>query len=146
MTWRRRSIFDLMREYMERFEEMAEEIFEEAFGKPSWDVDSRTLKPLSDITVTPREVIITVDLPFAKPETVRINWVREDMIEVNAKMRTKVRFEDLGVSHREGEFSSFHCPIQLPVPVENREVKISFKRGILEIRLPRKRGYRIRVE
>jgi HSP20 family molecular chaperone IbpA len=143
---RRRSIFDLMREYMEQLERAAEDMFETAFERPSWDVDSSSLEPLFNVFVTSDEVVVTADLPYAKPETVRIDAVSENKIEIVAKMRVKVAFEDFGVAHRKGEFSSFRCQVPIPVPVEVRQAKASFNRGILEIRLPRKRGYEIKVE
>lgn len=142
--WRRRSIFDRIREYLDEFERAAEEAFS-VFEQPSWDVESKCLRPLFNISVTSREVVVTADLPYADPKTLRIESL-DDQIEITAKMKVKLRFEDFGVSHRQGEFSSFHCRIPLPVPVDASRARASFKKGILEVRLPRRRGYRIRVE
>ncbi|HIE14341.1 TPA: Hsp20/alpha crystallin family protein [Candidatus Bathyarchaeota archaeon] len=142
--WRRRSIFDRIREYLDEFERATEEAFS-VFEQPSWDVESKCLRPLFNISVTSREVVVTADLPYADPKTLRIESL-DDQIEITAKMKVKLRFEDFGVSHRQGEFSSFHCRIPLPVPVDASRARASFKKGILEVRLPRRRGYRIRVE
>lgn len=142
--WRRRSIFDRIREYLDEFERAAEEAFS-ALEQPSWDIESKCLRPLFNISVTSREVVVTADLPYADPKTLRIESL-DDQIEITAKMKVKLRFEDFGVSHRQGEFSSFHCRIPLPVPVDASRARASFKKGILEVRLPRRRGYRIRVE
>ena len=143
---RRRSIFDIMWEYMEELERRTDELMREVFEKPSWDLETRSLEPLFNISVTPDEVVVTADMPYVDPETVEIEKLDEDLIEVSAKMRVKVTFRDLGVRHREGEFSCFRCRVPLPVPVEVGKAKIRVRRGILEIRLPRKRGYRIEVE
>jgi len=143
---RRRSIFDIMWEYMEELERRTDELMREVFEKPSWDLETRSLEPLFNISVTPDEVIVTADMPYVDPETVEIEKLDEDLIEVSAKMRVKVTFRDLGVRHREGEFSCFRCRVPLPVPVEVGKAKIRVRRGILEIRLPRRRGYRIEVE
>ncbi len=70
----------------------------------------------------------------------------ENLIEISAKMKHKVKFGDFGISHREGEFSSFRSRAHIPVPIETKRMKIHFKRGILEVHLPRKKGYRIRIE
>ena len=138
---RRRSIFDIMWEYMEELERRTDELMREVFEKPSWDLETRSLEPLFNISV-----IVTADMPYVDPETVEIERLDEDLIEVSAKMRVKVTFRDLGIRHREGEFSCFRCRVPLPVPVEVGKAKIRVRRGILEIRLPRKRGYRIEVE
>ncbi|MBS7639565.1 MAG: Hsp20/alpha crystallin family protein [Candidatus Bathyarchaeia archaeon] len=143
---RRRSIFDLMREYMEEIEDLADEMFERLMERPSWDVGSQSLEPLCDVLVRSDRVIVTADLPKVDPDSIRISGISDDMIEITARMRVKVNFEDLGVTHRRGEFTCFSCRVPLPVPVDISKAKASFKRGILEVILPRKMGYEIRVE
>lgn len=143
---RRRSIFDIMREYMEEFEQAAEEMFEIFRQKPTWDVDAHSLEPLCDVSVSSDKVIVTADLPYVDPESIKIDGVTDDLIEITAKMRIKVNFERLGVTHRKGEFSCFSCRVPLPVPVDISRASARFRRGILEITLPRKRGYSIKVE
>jgi len=144
---RKRSIFDLMNEYMEEFESLADELMGLAFPeRPSWNTESCCLEPLCNVFVTPNEVVVTADLPNTEPETVKVEAVSEDIIEIEAKMKRKMRFDDFGITHREGEFSSLRCQTRIPVPVDTKRMQISLKRGILEIRLPRKRGYEIKVE
>ena len=144
---RKRSIFDIIREYMEDFETMVEEWMGYAAAeRPSWDVRSGCLEPLRNVFVTADEVVITVDLPYTEPESVEVEAISDDLIEVKAKIKRRLRFDDFGMAHREGEFSSFRCRTRIPVPVETERMKILFKRGILEVHLPRKRGYRIPVE
>ena len=144
---RTRSIFDLMSKYIEEFEALADELMESAFAERlSWNIESCCLDPLCNVFVTPEEVVITADLPNAEHESVKVEALSEDLIEITAEMKRKMRFEDFGITHREGEFSSFRCQPHIPVPVDARRMKISFKHGILEIRFPRKRGHKIRVE
>ncbi|RJS90258.1 Hsp20/alpha crystallin family protein [Candidatus Bathyarchaeota archaeon] len=142
----RRSIFDIMREHMEELEEIAEEMFDRFLERPSWDINAHSLEPLFDVSVSSDKVIVTADLPKVDPENIRISRISDDLIEITAKMRVKINFEDLGVTHRKGEFSYFSCRVPLPVPVDTSRAKARFKRGILEITLPRKRGYEIKVE
>ena len=143
---RRRSIFDIMRERMEELEEIAEEMFDRFLERPSWDISAHSLEPLFDVSVSSDSVIVTADLPKVDPENIRISRISDDLIEITAKMRVKINFEDLGVTHRRGEFSCFRCRVPLPVPVDTSKAKARFKRGILEITLPRKKGYEIKVE
>ncbi|MBS7625236.1 Hsp20/alpha crystallin family protein [Candidatus Bathyarchaeota archaeon] len=143
---RRRSIFDIFREYMEELEELADEIIERSMERPSWDTNAQSLEPLFNVFVRSDRVIVTVDLPKADPESIRISRISDDLVEITAKMRIKIRFEDFGVTHRKGEFTQFCCRIPLPVPVEVSEAKARFIRGILEVTFPRKRGYEIKVE
>ena len=144
---KKRSIFEIMSEYMENLDTWADELLDSIVSdRPSWDVQSRCLEPLCNIFVTADEVVVTADLPYAQPETVEVEALGENLIEISAKMKRKVRFDDFGISHRKGEFSSFRSRTRIPVPVETERMKIHFKRGILEVHLPRKKGYRIKIE
>lgn len=143
---RRRSIFDLMREYVEDLDAWADELVESIVERPSWDVESHCLEPLCNIYVATEEVVVTADLPYAVPDSIKVEVVSEDLIEIMAKMEKKLCFDDFGVTHRKGEFSIFRGQVRIPVPVDTKRTKIRYKRGILEVRLPRKRGYRIKVE
>jgi HSP20 family molecular chaperone IbpA len=143
---RRRSIFDLIDEYFEVFEEWAEEVRESIAERPSWNCRTNTMEPLREVNVTADEVIVTVDLPYAEENTIQVKPIGKDMIEVSAKMRRKVNFYDLGITHHRGEFHGFQCQTRIPVPVFMDRMEIRFKRGILEIRLPRKHEYEIPIE
>lgn len=143
---RKRSIFDLLREYLEEFEEATEELFESFSEKPSWDPESHSLEPLFDVSVSSDNVIVTADMPYADPKSIKIRGVRDNLIEISADMKVKMNFERLGVPHREGEFSCFRCQVPLPVPVDISRAKARLTKGILEIILPREKGYPIKVE
>lgn len=143
---RRRSIFDLLREYVEDLDAWADELVKSMTERPSWDVESHCLEPLCNIFVATEEVVVTADLPYAVPDSIRVEAVSKDLIEIAANMKRKLCFDDFGITHRKGEFSTFRCQVRVPVPVDASRAKIQFRRGILEVHLPRKRGYRIKVE
>jgi len=144
---RKRSLFDLMVEYMEDFKMWAEERIGSAIvERPSWNTRACCLEPLCNVFVTVDEVVVTADLPNTNPESVKVKATGEDLIDIRAGMKRKLRFDDFGITHRRGEFSSFRCQVRIPVPVDTKQMQIGFKRGILEIRLPRKKDYAINVE
>jgi HSP20 family protein len=144
---RRRSIFDLIRDYIEDIENMAEEFFERRFTeRPSWDERTCCLEPLCSVFVTPDEVVVTADLPNINADTIEVTPIDEDTLEIKAEMKRSVRFDEFGLTHRAGEFRFFRCQTNIPVAVDMNRMKTEFKRGILEVRLPRKKGYRIKVE
>ena len=138
---KRHSIYGMIREYLEEVERLKEGL--SPTERPSWNSRDCTLEPLSNIFVATREVIITADLPCALPYSVKVEPINEDRLEIAAEMKHKVKFKDWGITHHEGEFSTFSCQTRIPVPVDTKHMKTSFKRGILEIRLPRKRSYKI---
>ena len=144
---RKRSIFEVVNEYMEDFEDLSDELIGSAFPEgPSWNEETCCLNALCNVFITPREVIITADLPNIDPETVKVEALDGKLFEIAAKMKKKVRFSDLGIYHREGEFSSLRCHGRIPVAIDAEKMKISFKGGILEVRFPRKKKYEIEVE
>jgi HSP20 family protein len=126
---------------------VAEEFFEQRFvERPSWDERACCLEPLCSVFVTPDEVIVTTDLPNINADTIEVTPISEDTIEIKAEMKRKIRFDDFGLTHRGGEFRFFRCQTSIPVAVDMKRLKTEFKRGILEIHIPRKKGYRIKVE
>jgi len=143
---RRRSIFDILRERMEELEAIAEEMIDQFVERPSWDTSSESLEPLCDVSVRSDSVIVTADLPRVDPKSIRVSGISDDLIEITAEMKVKINFEDFGVTHRRGEFSRFSCRVPLPVPVDISRARARFRRGILEVILPRKLGYEIKVE
>lgn len=137
---RRRSIFDVMGEYMDEFETLADEIMESAFPEgPSWNCDTCCLNALCNVFITSREAIVTADLPNIEPETVKVEVLDKNLIEITAEMKKKVRFSDLGIYHRQGEFSSLRCQVRIPITVDTTQMKLSYQGGILEVRFPRKK-------
>ncbi|MFQ6074441.1 MAG: Hsp20/alpha crystallin family protein, partial [Candidatus Bathyarchaeia archaeon] len=112
----------------------------------SWDARSCCLEPLCSVFVTPDEVIVTADLPNINPGTVEVNPVSADVLEIRAEMKRKISFDEFGITHRKGEFRFFRCQTSIPVPVNMDRIKTELKRGILEVHLPRRKGYRIKVE
>lgn len=145
-TKRKRSIFDIISEYFEDLQERTERFREALIEKPSWNRRACTIEPLRNIMVTPTEVIITVDLPYAEENTIRVKPISRDTIEILAKMKRKIRFDDFGITHYEGEFETFHCQTRVPVLVYMDKMELRFKKGILEIHLPRKHEYEIPIE
>jgi len=144
---KKRSIFEIIREHVEDLEAFADRLMESAFvERPSWDLQSCCLEPLCSVFVSVDEVVVTADLPNIDPRNIKVEAVAEDLIEIAAKMKRKLHFEDFGVTHRQGEFSAFRCQTRIPVPVNIKQMKTQFKRGILEVHLPRKKGYRIKIE
>jgi len=144
---RRRGLMEVLWDYIEEFERTAEEFFEAFLGehmRPCWDVRGRCLEPLTHVSVAPDEVVVTMDLPLVRPETIRVRPVEEDTIEVVAEMKRALRTRDLGVLHVDGEIRELRARAKIPVPVEMRAIRFEFRRGILEVRLPRKR--RIEIE
>lgn len=142
----RRSIFDLFEEYIERFERMLEKEFEYIMEGAGWSPSTSTIEPLTELTVTPSEVIITADMPCARPESISVKLLDDYTVEIYAKTYRSISFSEFRVTHRRGEFSNFHVRVRTPVPLERKIKSLTCRRGLLELRIPRKESYSITVE
>jgi HSP20 family molecular chaperone IbpA len=134
------SHLDTLIEYLEELKMLTDKLMEFASPEgPSWNIETCCLHALSNIFITPKEVIITADLPNIEPETVKVEVINENLIEITAEMKEKMRFTDLGISHREGEFSFLWCQGRVQEPIDIEKMRISCEKGILEVRFPRKK-------
>lgn len=122
--------------YLEDLENWAEELDETLMQKPSWDLKNFSMEPLREINVAASEVIVTADLPFTKEDSVQVRPT-DNSLEILAQMRRKLHLHELGVSHHIGEIRKFHFYMRIPVPVDMSKMSIKYKKGILEIHMPR---------
>ncbi len=141
---RRRSVFDLIGEYVDEMESWVEELM--VSKQPSWNINTNTIEPLCNVDITHDEVVVTADLPFSDPESVRVELLEKGTLEIKARIKRRICCNDLGIIHQSGEFYTFSCKVRIPVPVDMDKKKEKVKKGILEVRLPRKKGYEIKVE
>jgi HSP20 family molecular chaperone IbpA len=142
---KKRSIFEIFDEYFGDLEKWAQEFEETPAEKPSWNLKNRTIEPLRDMIVTPTEVIVTVDLPFTKTNTVQVKPVNKKTLEISAKMKREIRFEDFGITHHKGEFRTFYCQTRIPVPVQMDRLRLAIKKGILNIHVPREHEKEVKM-
>ena len=129
---KRKHIFDTVDEYFKRAEFMVERVF-----ISTWNEAAECIEPLYNISVSASEVVVTVDLPYVNPEEINLKLPADDTVEIDANTKRRITFADMGVKHRGGQFKSYHAVVHMPVPVVESGMTSRFKRGILEIRLPR---------
>jgi HSP20 family protein len=135
---RRRSVSEIIDEYFADFDKWAEGFREVFTERPSWNLRNCSIEPLRDMMITPKEVLVTVDLPFTSKSTVKVEPVGNNSLEITAKMKKKIQLNDLGITYCRGEFQKFHSHILIPVSVNMKKMQIQYKKGMLEIHLPRK--------
>ena len=104
-----------------------------------WNVAAACIEPLYNVLVSASEVVLTVDLPYVDHNLVKLTCPANDIVEIYAETNRKITFKDLGLKHRHGEFTCYHARIRIPVPVDENSVSAQFKRGVLEIHIPRLR-------
>ena len=123
-----------------------DEIIENFFEEPMWDVSRREIRPLAQVRETDDKIVVTVDLPYVKKENIQLN-ITEDTIEVSAAMDRCVKFDRWGTVQRDCEFRSFRTAMALPSEVVPEGATARFKSGVLEIEMPKKsRRHKIIVQ
>jgi HSP20 family molecular chaperone IbpA len=135
---RKRSVSEMIDEYFADFDKWAQGFGEVFMERPSWNLRTRSIEPLRDMMITPKEVLVTVDLPFTSKSTVKVEPVGSKALEITAKMKRKIRLDDLGIAYCRGEFQKFHSHMLIPVSVNMKKMDVQYKKGILEIHIPRK--------
>ncbi len=100
-----------------------------------YDLERRELRPLTQITETDDQIIVTIDLPCVTKENVDLKST-EDTLTIKAKMTECVRLLHHG--KREAEFENYRKSIKLPSTVDPAKAQASFKNGLLQVTLPKK--------
>lgn len=135
----------IRREINKAFRELEEIIWGEE--RPMFDLTRRCLEPLAHVKEEEDKIIVTVDLPYVKrKEDISINISGNNLV-IEAKMRRSVQYSTLAGIYRDLSFDTYRKVIKLPENVEPDEAIAKFRRGILEVIIPKKvRKFRIRVE
>lgn len=136
---KRRPFIDIFDRYFDDMERELDTWRESFVEGPSWNLKASTMEPLKSMRVLPTEVVVTVDLPLTKESSLKVKALDENTLEISAQMRRKMTFKELGITHHKGEFQKFHAHMRVPVAVQMSKMKTKFKKGMLEIHLPRRR-------
>ncbi len=99
-----------------------------------YDLERRELRPLTQITETDDQIIVTIDLPCVVKENIDLKST-EDTLTIRAKMTECVRLLHHG--KREAEFENYRKNIKLPSTVDPTKAQASFKNGVLQVTLPK---------
>ncbi|MHA1378681.1 MAG: Hsp20/alpha crystallin family protein [Candidatus Helarchaeota archaeon] len=135
---RKSTMFDIYENVFENMERHFMEFFQRPFAFPSWDSDLCCLQPLIEYKITKDEVLISADLPNVGKDNIEVN-ATENSIEIIAEMKSEISFDKWGTKSFQKKFRHFHKSITLPLKINVKEVKATFKQGILQIKAPIKR-------
>jgi HSP20 family protein len=108
------------------------------------------LTPLSfpiELTETSKEYIITAELPGIKKEQIQIDTTGSQ-ITISIKNREELaEIDEINQSYRRRHsLQKSSRSVNLPVPIDEKQVKASYKDGLLQIRIPRKIGKSIQID
>lgn len=111
----------------------------------SFDLRSRSLRPLSKVQATRDAITLTFDLPFVEKKDIALTST-ESTVEITAKMRKPVSLRVGGHVQRSVLFERYSGHFRLPARVEAAKGKATFKNGLLRVRLPiARKGTKVKV-
>lgn len=111
---------------------------------PSWDIRRKCISPLVEVRETEDEVIVTADLPRVSKENIEVQ-AEEKSLTIKAKMKTDIRFKSWGGAHRNIRFNSFRRKVNLPARINPEKSEARFEKGILEVKLKKRKGKKINI-
>jgi len=127
-----------------------DEIFDQVYMELvhySWDSVEKCLEPLSYIEDKKDQIVVTVDLPYVEDRKDISIKVTEDSLEIRAEIKKAIKWERWGTVQKHIEFKSFEKMVKLPSKVDPKKAKATFRRGILDISLPKvKRSFIIKIK
>jgi len=107
----------------------------------SWPMLRRELLDSSDMLRVEEEVdgsdlIVRAEMPGIDPDKDVEISVTDHMLHLRAERREESKSEDEGTRRSEFRYGSFSRSVPLPVGATDKDVKASYKDGILEVRIP----------
>lgn len=79
--------------------------------------------------------VINVEIPGMKREDIQIN-LTDDVLSLSGERKAAGEKKDSNCVLREFSYGHFHRAFRLPGVARSKDVKASYKDGVLEIRLP----------
>ena len=130
MIWRNQQLNRLKRDMDRMLDRMWGE-----FGLSLSPKTTRVL-PYLDLAETGEELVLKVEIPGVDPEDLDIN-VNEDIIEIKGESKQEILNDAKNFHRTERRYGSFSRSVRLPCRVMVDDVKAVYKKGILEITLPK---------
>lgn len=111
--------------------------FTRAFDiEPFWERRLGDFSPSVDVTENDKEVKVSAELPGMDDKDIEVSLSKDSLTIKGEKREEK---EDKGKDYyrMERSYGSFSRTIPLPVEVDTDKAEATFKKGVLEIRLPK---------
>ncbi|RLE88224.1 MAG: hypothetical protein DRJ96_05935 [Thermoprotei archaeon] len=117
----------------------------EELVKPFTDVESGEVEPLYEVSDRPDRLVIRVDLPRVRgKEDVEVLRYG-DRITIRARMREPLRISDIPF-YSGCDIRGYKLEIELPSNADVEGIQATFRAGYLELVIPKRRAFRVRVE
>jgi HSP20 family protein len=108
------------------------------------DLSTSVWTPAIDLSETPTELVLVVDLPGVSPSTIDLS-LTGNVLSLRGEKATSVEVTGGHVRVRERAVGSFHRQVTLTEAVDFDRVQAEAKDGVLTVRLPKQEAARPRT-
>ena len=110
------------------------------FNLSSWAPFERgvgqTFTPRVDVSETDKEITVSAELPGMEEKDIDVSLTR-DALTIKGEKKEEKEEKGKDYYRMERSYGSFSRSIPLPVEVDTDKVEATFKKGVLEITLPK---------
>jgi HSP20 family protein len=120
------------------FRDLAREM-EEAFGRffPAWSEErGATWMPAVDMVDEKDEIVVKADLPGLDQKDIEVT-VQDSTLTIRGQRKEEKEEKKEGYYFAERSYGTFMRSLPLPKGVDADRVKATFKKGVLEVHLPK---------
>lgn len=116
------------------------------FGFSSFDFDNPfmfthstggMLRPVTDFAASDKEYTVTVEVPGADKDDIRIE-VANNVMTIRGEKKQNKEEEKKDFYRQERFYGSFERMLTLPQDADQEDIKATFKQGVLTVTMPRK--------
>ena len=108
-----------------------------AMDRPFWPAADGLFKPVTDLSASDKEYTITVEVPGAKKDDIKIE-VANNVMTISGEKKQKKEEEEKDFYRQERYYGSFQRVLPLPQDADQDHIKAEFNQGVLTVTMPRK--------
>ena len=133
---------DPFRQFQSEMNRLFDDFFGEFGLEPSWARGERggglaAFSPRVDVTESAKEVAISAELPGLDEKDVTVE-VDDTAVTIRGEKKEERETKEKNWTRREQSYGSFHRVVPLPVAVDGSKAKARFKKGVLNVTLPKR--------
>lgn len=130
--WRPRMLRGPFRELARMEREM-----EDLFGRVEWPWRAeRGWAPAIDMVDAKEEIVLRADLPGMDEKSIDVS-VQDGTVTISGERKEEKEEKKEDYYYAERSYGAFSRTVMLPVGVDADRVKATFKKGVLEVHLPK---------
>ena len=130
--WRPRMLRSPLRELARMEREM-----EDMFGRVEWPWRAeRGWAPAIDMVDANDEIVLRADLPGMDEKSIDVS-VQDGTVTISGERKEEKEEKKEDFYYAERSYGAFSRTVMLPVGVDADRVKATFKKGVLEVHLPK---------